>query len=152
MVKPQMPRKEYSVCRWVKDWFFVFLWSIYERLLWLKCKITKDDAIGTYVKVMSLSERRFIFALDTRAGGYSTDVLIKLFADKEILVDEDSLTEVLNHEILHQVLDKVEGTKARLGLDNITKITTRFDCNEKKWYFNIDFQILPKQKNFSFIL
>jgi hypothetical protein len=134
-----MPHSEYSISRWIGDGFMVFLWSIYERLLWLRCKITGENTIGCNIKVMSPSERRFIFALDTRAGGYSTDVLIKMFADKEILVDEESLTEVLNHEVLHQVLDKVGGEKARLCLDNITKVTTMFNCNEKKWYFEIGF-------------
>src|SRR3972149_11936730 len=119
MVEPQMPHNKYSACQWVVDWFFVFLWTIYERLRWLKCKIMRDDAIGNHVKIMSPSERRFIFALETRAGGYSTDVLIKLFSDAELVVDENSLTEVLNHEVLHQVLGKVGGNIARLGLDNI---------------------------------
>ena len=138
MVQPQMPSKEYSFLRWFADWFIVLLWSIYERGLWLKCKITGEDVIGNNLKIMSPSERRFIFTLDTRAGGYSTNVLIKLFSDKEIDVDEDSLTEILNHETLHQVLGRVEGNIARLSLDNITKICTKFNCDEKKWYFEIE--------------
>ena len=139
MVQPQLPNKRYSISMWIWDYLHVFLWATYDILINIKNKLLREDFISRRIKIMSPSERRFIFSEDVRAGGYSTMALIKLFSDPKLTVDENSLTELLNHEILHQVLRKVVNQCACKGLDNITKVLTRFNCDDKVWYFDVEF-------------
>lgn len=139
MVEVQSPSKDYSVQQWLWDYFIVYLWSIYDSLIHVKNKLYREDVVGRSIKIMSPSERRIIFSYNAKAGGYSSATLIKLFSDETIAVDEDSQTEILNHEILHQVLREVCGVKTCRGLDKIIKVFTKFNCDDKKWYFEIVF-------------
>ena len=139
MVKPQLPNKDYTMHQWLWDYLHVFLWATYDNLMNIKNKLIRDDDVSRTIKIMTPHERRFIFSQDVRAGGYSTASLIKLFSDPELVVDEDSLTDMMNHETLHQVLKKICGKRACHALDNITKAVSMFNCDEKKWYFEVKF-------------
>lgn len=118
---------------------------------WLKFKvtITKENYIGRYVGIISSSERRLSFE-KCIAGGYTGYVLIKLFSNPDCDDYEECAEEILNHEILHQVLDKVVGHEAKMGLDNIHKSFYVLDCNENKWRFVIKF-VSKKKGNVAII-
>lgn len=140
MVQPQLPNEKYAMHLWLWDYLNVFFMVyIYDSILQVKNKLLSDNDVSRTIKIMSPSERRFIFSQDAKAGGYSTAASIKLFSDPKITIDEDSLADMMNHEILHQVLKKVINQSTCKGLDNITKAYPMFNCDENKWYFEIKF-------------
>jgi hypothetical protein len=64
------------------------------------------------------------------AGGYCGLAIIKIFSTNTEYEIEDSITEILNHEVLHQVIGKVADSKARHELDNIHKPFWSVDENK----------------------
>jgi len=80
------------------------------------------------------------------AGGYTGFIQIKLFAQPECGDYEECAEEILEHEVLHQVLDSVVGHDAKMALDNIHKSFYVYDEETKKWRFIIKF-VAGKKKN-----
>lgn len=76
---------------------------------------------------------------DCIAGGYTGFVQIKLFAQPNCENYEKCAEEILNHEVLHQVLNKIEGHEAKMALDNIHKSFYVYDGSSKKWNFVVNF-------------
>jgi len=125
------------------DFLQISLSAFKDYYLKLKVSITEEEYIGRYVGIMNPSERRFGFQ-KCIAGGYTGFVQIKLFANTDCDDYEECAEEILEHEVLHQVLDKVVGHDAKIALDKIHKSFYVLDCNENKWRFVIKFMSTKK--------
>jgi hypothetical protein len=75
------------------------------------------------------------------AGGYYRRIkyvnicLIEIFVRSDCLDYEDCTIEILSHEILHFVLDKIEGSKTSMALDRVHRPFFIYDCAIKKWKY-----------------
>jgi hypothetical protein len=108
--------------------------------MWLKLKttITKENFTGIYIGICNKSEVNMYFK-NCVAGGYTGYVQIKLFAQPNCEDYEECAEDIINHEVLHQVLEKVGGIEAKKALDKIHKSFYVYDVTEKKWRFVIKF-------------
>jgi hypothetical protein len=96
--------------------------GFYDLLLHIKVKLFRENPIGVYVGICRNFEKDWFFESDG-VGGYCGLAIIRLFATDTgmLLGTEEGITDVLNHEVLHQVIGKVAGSKARHELDNVHK-------------------------------
>lgn len=120
------------------DFLRAHLPVFYDFYLELKTVITKENFIGVYVGICNASEIRLWYK-NCVGGGYTWSTLIKLFVQPNCENCEECAEEIINHEVLHQVLSKVEGPKAKETLDNIHKAFYVYNCTTKKWEFIIKF-------------
>jgi hypothetical protein len=104
----------------------------------IRTSLSKNNPIGAYVGVCNKSEIRMMFP-ECIAGGYTGFVQIKIFALPNCSDCEECAIELLNHEILHQTLDKVIGGEAKVKLDKIHKPFCVLDCATNKWSYVIRF-------------
>lgn len=105
---------------------------------WLKLKTRNENPIGVHVHICNQSEINMYFK-DCVAGGYTGWVLIKLFAHPECGDYAECTEEILTHEVLHQVIEKVAGHEAKMALDHIHKSFYCYDEVTKKWRFVVEF-------------
>lgn len=89
------------------------------------------------------AERKEMFEKDI-AGGFCNHkggkTVVKLFISSDFEGEVEECTiEILNHEILHLALRKVEREKTERALDKIHKPFYVFDCETRKWQFVIKF-------------
>lgn len=112
---------------------------------WLAFRTRHENPIGVYVHICNQSEINMYFK-DAVAGGYTGWVLIKIFAHPQCGDYAECAEEIINHEVLHQVLDKVAGHEAKIALDKIHKSFYCYDMNEKKWRFVVQFSLEDKNK------
>jgi len=119
--------------------FLIFsAYGFYDIYLSIKYLLRLDKSFGAYVYIVTKPERELMFSGDA-AGGYSVWRIIKLYLPPNFWAsDEDATTEIINHEVLHQVLRKV-GWRAGHRLDRVHKAFALIDENEKRWYLKIDF-------------
>ena len=96
--------------------------GFYDLVLHIKIKLCRENPIGVYVGICKKVEKKWFFP-HAVAGGYCGLAIIKIFSiNNDIHFEiEDSIIEILNHEVLHQVIGKVADSKARHELDNIHK-------------------------------
>lgn len=80
------------------------------------------------------------------AGGYTGWIQIKIFARPECGDYEECAEEIIEHEVLHQVLDRVIGHDAKMSLDNIHKSFYVYDEGTKKWKFVVKFVVGKSEK------
>jgi hypothetical protein len=122
------------------------------RDYWLKIKsaITKENSVGIYVGICNKSEINIYFK-DCVAGGYTGFFQIKLFARPECEDYAECAEEILEHEVLHQVLNNIEGRETKKALDNIHKSFYVYDVIAKKWHFVVKF-VLEKKNHIVNIL
>jgi hypothetical protein len=119
--------------------------TFYDMWLMLKTRVTKENPIGIYVGICNKSEVNMFFE-DCVAGGYTGWVLIKIFAHPECGDYAECAEEILNHEVLHQVLERIEGHEAKMALDNIHRSFYCYDEATKKWRFVVEFAAEDKLK------
>ena len=126
------------------DLIICSMWTLYDILLTLYYRIRRQDYIGMHVRIVSPSELRFHFKENTIAGGLSSiGCLIKIFVLPTAIVEEESIINLLEHEVMHQVLGKVH-LLARHKFDNIQKPYTMLDVETGKWKFGIKYVIMKK--------
>lgn len=94
--------------------------GFYDLILHIKVKLCRENPIGVYVGICKKIEKKWFFP-NSVAGGYCGLAIIKIFSINTGYEIEDSIIEILNHEVLHQVIGKVADSKARHELDNIHK-------------------------------
>lgn len=124
--------------RFLYDFIRVSLSGFQDMWLKFKTTITKENFTGIYVGICNKSEVNMYFK-NCVAGGYTGFVQIKLFAQPNCEDYEECAEDIINHEVLHQVLEKVAGVEAKKALDKIHRSFYVYDCNEKKWRFVINF-------------
>jgi hypothetical protein len=73
------------------------------------------------------------------AGGYTGRVQIKIFVLPDCQDCEETAEATLNHEMLHQVLDRVIGSEAKRKLDNVQKPFYVLDIETNKWQYMVEF-------------
>jgi len=138
------------IFRQIYDILISGCWTIYDIFLTLKYKLFHENYVGVCIRVMSPSERRLYFDEFVTAGGLSSAFcLIKIFADKDALLDEESFVDLIDHEVLHQVLEKVH-PPARIALDNIHKPFIMLNCDSGKWKFYTNFVFLKNGRKIQF--
>jgi hypothetical protein len=103
--------------------------GFYDLVLHIKIKLCRENPIGVYVGICKKVEKKWFFP-HAVAGGYCGLAIIKIFSIDVGYEIEDSIIEILNHEVLHHVIGKVADSKARHELDNIHKAFWSVD--EKK--------------------
>lgn len=124
--------------RFLFDLVRVSLPAFRDYYLRVKTNVLGENPIGRYVGICNKSEVNMYFK-DCIAGGYTGWVQIKLFAQKDCDDYEGCAEEILTHEVLHQVLEQVEGPYTKKALDNIHQPFFVYDTVAKKWHFVIEF-------------
>jgi hypothetical protein len=120
------------------DLLRVSLPAFKDYFLKVKTGLSNENPIGRYVGICNKSEVNMYFK-DCIAGGYTGWVQIKLFAKLDCDDYEECAEEILTHEVLHQVLEEVEGRTTKKALDNIHQPFYVYDTTAKKWHFVIEF-------------
>jgi hypothetical protein len=130
------------------DFLVISYWGFYDIYLGLKYR-KKSPYVD--IHIMSENEKRFFFPNDG-AGGYAGIRLIKIFILPNSFIDEfDTTCDILNHEILHQVLNNVISYKAKVKLDKIQKAIYVYNYETKKWSYRIAFSVFSKGKLITWI-
>jgi hypothetical protein len=88
--------------------------------------------------IVNEQEAKKMFA-NCLAGGVCERSSIKLFIAPDCENCEDCAVEILTHEVLHFVLDKIVGEIANEALDHIHKSFYVYDLKTKKWKFVVEF-------------
>lgn len=112
--------------------------SLEDYLLKFKVIVTKEDYVGRHLGICNSSEIHMIFK-SCIAGGYTGNVNIKLFASSKCKDYEEAAEQILEHEVLHQVLNRVVGFEAKKKLDNIHQSFYALDVRNQKWQYTIEF-------------
>lgn len=111
-------RKTY---KYVRHGPFMAYWCFYDYLLTLWVWLKGLDSIGVYIKIMSPSEKALLFEEDDIGCGYAGFTLIKIEFDKS-QATVDRVMNLLDHEILHQVLERRVSNKTSHKLDDVHKL------------------------------
>lgn len=140
-----MKEKANNIIVFLFDILQFALTSFNDLFLRIRAKISGENPIGRYVGICNKTEKRRMFH-NSIAGGYCGYVKIKLFAIPNCSDYEDCVEQILNHEVLHLVLDKVAGEEARKKLDTIQRSFYVLDCNANKWHFVVSFVLYKNGK------
>ena len=143
---PHKTTKEFirNLPRFLVDFVQLACIGLYDLLLHIKVKLCKENPVGVYVGICKTVEQRWFFP-SAIAGGYCGLATIKLFSTKENNNHEDSIIDILNHEILHQVIGKVTNAGTRAKLDKVHKPFWILDEN-KKPRFTMSFVVIKNGK------
>ena len=128
---PHKSVKEFiqSLPRLLADFIQLAGIGLYDLLLHIKVKLCKENPIGVYVGICKAVEKRWFFS-NAIAGGYCGLATIKLFYMNVSDGMENSVSDILNHEVLHQVIGKVTDAGTRAKLDNVHKSFWIIDENK----------------------
>jgi hypothetical protein len=118
----QKPKRKFilSLPRIIFDFIQLACIGLYDLLLHVKVKLYKENPIGVYVGICKAVEKRWFFS-ESIAGGYCGLATIKLFYMNVSDGMENSVSDILNHEVLHQVIGKVTDAGTRAKLDKVHK-------------------------------
>ena len=107
---------------------FITYWALLDWVLMIWSWFQKINYVGRYIYIISNSEQKFYFGGNYAAYGYSGLVIIKLGLPKQYFT-YDLAVELLNHEVLHQVINKIAGSSTSEKLDNIHKSSFKNFCH-----------------------
>ena len=123
---------------WLRHGLFFAYWLFYDVALTISTKLRRENHIGIYVKIISPSEVALIFNENSVGWGYVGYTLIKI-GFKAGWCTEDAVTDILEHETLHQVLGARIGGKAKDELDNIHIALSFVSEDGRRKFWRIDF-------------
>lgn len=127
----------HTIYKYIRHGPFMLYWVFYDIFLTIYVTLTYEHYIGIYLKIMTHSEQKWLFENNIIGGGYSLTFFKIFFNEKFFSVE--SCIYLINHEVLHQVLFEVEGSKAKHCLDHIHKQRSNGFTDDNIPIWTIDF-------------